>query len=164
MSDGMILTNAGRNLLAQAMTGKTLTFTRAFIGDGILPANSDASSRTSLISPKMELPIQSISKTEQIGTCEIILEMTNKNLTQGFFVNEYGVFAKIDGGAETLYAYRNTGANLQFLPGDNGIDLIHYSLSLITVISQAQNVTAIINSQNSYVTLPVLDGRMFEGV
>ncbi len=160
MADGMILTEAGRNLLALAMTGQNLIFTRAFIGDGILPANSDASKRTALINSKMELPIQSISKTEQIGTCEIVLELSNQNLTQGFFVNEYGVFAKIQGGNEILYAYRNTGANLQFLPGFNGVDLIHYTLSLITVIAQAQNVTAIINSQNSYVTLPVLDGRM----
>ena len=158
--NGMILTDAGRNLLAQALTGKTLTFTRAFIGDGILPANSDPTKRTSLISSKMELPIQSISKSEGIGTCEVVLEVSNKNLSHGFFVNEYGVFAKINGGTETLYAYRNTGANLQFLPGDNGVDLIHFSLSLITVIAQAPNVTAIINSQNSYVTLPVLDGRM----
>ena len=160
MANGVILTNAGRNLLAQALTGHTLTFTRAYIGDGILPANSDPASRTALISPKMELPILSMTKTANVGTCEVVLEISNKNLSQGFFVNEYGLFAKIDNGSESLYAYRNTGANLQFLPGDNGVDLIHYSLSLITVISQAQNVTAIINTQNSYVTLPVLDGRM----
>lgn len=158
--NGLILTEAGQNLLAQALTGKTLTFTRAFIGDGILSANSNPAKRTSLISPKMELPIQSITKTQQIGTCEVVLELSNKNLATGFFVNEYGIFARINNGAENLYAYRNTGANLQFLPGDNGVDLIHYSLSLITVISQAQNVTAIINSQNNYVTVPVLDGRM----
>lgn len=160
MADGLVLTETGRELLAQALTGKTLTFTRAFIGDGILPANSDPAKRTNLISRKMELPIQSIQKSNQIGTCEIVLEMSNKDLKTGFFVNEYGVFAKLNNEAEQLYAYRNTGANLQFLPGDNGIDLVHYSLSLITVISQAPNVTAIINTANSYVTVPVLDGRM----
>ncbi len=157
---GMILTENGRNLLAQAMTGKTLTFTRAFIGDGIAQSNTDLSKITSLISPKKELAIQSITKTSQIGTCEIVLEISNQNLTQGFFVNEYGVFAKIDNEAEILYCYRNTGANLQFLPGDNGVDLIHFTLSVVTVIAQAQNVQAVINSQNSYVTVPVLEGKM----
>lgn len=160
MADGLILTIAGRNLLSQALTGKRLTFTRAEIGDGILASNVDGSEQTKLIRRKLELPIQSIQASNQIGTCEIVLEMSNKNLAEGFFVNEYGIFAKIDNGSEALYAYRNTGANLQFLPGDNGVDLVHYTLSLITVISQAPNVTAIINTNNAYVTVPVLDGRM----
>lgn len=160
MADGLILTIAGRNLLSQALTGKRLTFTRAEIGDGILASNIDGSEQTKLIRKKLELPIQSIQKSNQIGTCEIVLEMSNKNLAEGFFVNEYGIFARIENEPEALYAYRNTGANLQFLPGDNGVDLVHYTLSLITVISQAPNVTAIINTANSYVTVPVLDGRM----
>ena len=107
----------------------------------------------------MYLPIKSISKTQQLGTCEIVLEMNNQNLTQGFFVNEYGVFAKLNNEAEILYAYRNTGSNLQFLPAYNGVDAIDVLLSLIIIISQAPNVTAIINVENTYITLPVLEGR-----
>ncbi len=160
MADGVILTDAGRNLLALAMTGKTLTFTRAFIGEGILPANSDPAKRTALISPKLEIPILSLNRTNEIGTCELIFEVNNQNLTQGFFVNEYGLFARVDNEPETLYAYRNTGANLQFLPAFNNIDLIHYSLSLIVVISQAKNVTAVINNQLVYITRSQCEARM----
>lgn len=160
MSNGMILTNAGRNILAKALTGKTLTFTKAMTGDGTL-GSRNAASLTALISPKRELPIQSMSTTGSLGTCEVVLEMTNKGLTTGFFVREYGLFAKEpDTGVETLYSYCNKGSEAGYLEGDNGVDIINYTLSLVTVIDQASNVTAYITNSNQYVTISRLDQRM----
>ena len=161
MANGMTLTQAGRNILALALTGKPLVFTRAFCGDGILPAGKDISTLTALISPKRELPIQSKNTLQGIGTCEVVLEMSNKNLTQGFFVREYGLFAlHPDTQQETLYAYRNSGDNSGYLEGDNGVDIINYTLSIVTVIDQAPNVSAILTSTNQYVTITRLDSRV----
>lgn len=159
MSSGMILTNTGRAMLAQALSGHTLTFTRAMTGDGTL-GTRDARTLTALISSKRELPIQSISAITSTGTCEIVLEMTNKGLKQGFFVREYGVYAKIDNGSEALYSYCNKGNEAGYLEGENGIDLINYTLSLVTVIDQAANVTAYITNSNQYVTISRLESRV----
>lgn len=160
MPEGMILTNAGRNLLARAIAGAKLNFTRAAIGDGEI-TTQDQTELTNLINLKKYLPIQSILKTESIGTCEVVMEMSNSGLSSGFFVREYGLFANDpDSGAEILYAYRNKGNQAGYLPGDNGIDAVNYTLTILTVIDQAQNVTATISTTNSYATISRLEGRV----
>lgn len=156
----MILTTAGRNLLAKALTGKSLVFTRAYCGDGLLKSGQDLSSITALISPKKELPIQSMNTLSGVGTCEVVVEMTNKNLSTGFFVREYGLFAlDPDTNTEILYSYRNTGDESGYLEGDNGVDLISYTVSIVTVIDQAPNVSAVLANTNQYVTVTRMDSR-----
>ncbi len=156
----MRLTYAGRNLLARAITGQQLIFTRAFAGDGVL-TNQNISEMTNLISPKRELPIQSIEIPEGVGVAEIILEMNNADLSQGFFLREYGLFAQDpDTEEEVLYSYRNAGNEASYLPGSNGADTVQFTLSLMTIIDQAENVTAQITSTNSYVTNSRLESRV----
>lgn len=158
MSSGMVLTTQGRNLLAKALTGKELHFTRAFTGDGSL-GSRDIYSLTDLINRRQELPIQNMN-TSQTGTCEVVLEMSNKNLSAGYFVREYGLFARDpDTQAEVLYSYANKGENCGYLEAFNGVDLINYTLSLVTVIDNAPNITATINNSNAYVTTTKLDAR-----
>lgn len=158
----MILTTAGRNLLAKALTGKALTFTRAAVGDGSL-GSKDPYALTNLISFKRELPIQSMNVVSGIGTAEVVLEMTNKGLTQGFFLREYGIFAKDpDTGQELLYSYKNAGDKAGYLEGDNGTDIVSHTLSIVTVIDQAQNVTAVINNTYQYVTASRLEQRVMD--
>ena len=162
MAQGMILTNAGRNLLAKALTGKQLLFTRAAIGNGDL-GTRDPKTLTGLIAFKKELPIQSMRTAGTIGSAEVVLEMTNKGMTSGFFVKEYGLFARDpDTNSEILYSYRNMGAEAGYLEGDNGVDIISYTLSIVTVIDQAPNVTAIINNTNQYVTISRLEQRVMD--
>lgn len=154
----MILTTAGRNLLAKALTGKLLTFTKAMCGNGRL-GTKDPLTLTNLISPKRELPIQSM-RTSATGTAEVTVEMTNKGLTTGFFVYEYGLFAKDpDTQQEVLYSYSYTD-NPNYLEGDNGIDIINHILTIVTVIDQAPNIQATITSSNNYVTITRLDARI----
>lgn len=160
MAEGMRITYAGRNLLAKAITGKRLNFTRAYAGDGVL-TNQNVNEMSELISPKRELPIQSIEIPEGIGVAEIILEMNNADLANGFFLREYGLFAEDpDSHEEILYSYRNVGNDASYLPGSNGADTVQYTLSLMTIIDQARDVTAQITSNNSYVTNSRLEARI----
>lgn len=160
MAQGMRLTYAGRNLLAKALTGKKLNFTRGYAGDGEL-TTENISELTGLISPKRELPIQSIEIPEGVGVAEVILEMNNAELSNGFFLREYGLFAQDpDTEEEVLYSYRNAGNEASYLPGSNGADTVQFTLSLMTIIDQAENVTATIASNNSYVTNSRLESRM----
>lgn len=158
-TDGMILTTAGMNLLALAMTGKELKFTRGACGDGKLADNSDPYALTELISEKQSLAIQSISTTKT-GTCEVVLEVSNEKLTSGYFIREYGLFAQHpDTGQEVLYAYANKGDKCGYLELYDGTNPINYSLSLVAVVDQSPNITAIISSSNAYVTVSRLDAR-----
>lgn len=161
MASGMILTMAGRILLAKALTGKPLVFTRAYCGDGVLKSGQDQTLLTKLISPKKELPIQSMNTLQGIGTCEVVVEMTNAGMSSGFFVREYGLFAlDPDNKSEVLYSYRNTGDKSGYLEGDSGSDKISYTVSIVTVIDQAPNVSAVLTNTNQYVTYTKLDSKI----
>ena len=157
---GMNITNNGRNLLAKALTGKKLEFTRVIVGDGTL-TNQNTLTMNNLISQKKVLPIVQLNKTQSIGTAEVICEMNNSDLQAGFWVREFGLFAKDpDTNQEILYSYRNVGNEASYFPGAGGIDAIYYILTLVTVIDQAQNVTATIVNGNNYVTNTILNGRI----
>lgn len=156
-TDGMILTTSGRNLLTKAMTGKELRFTRGACGDGVLAPNGEPYELSRLISEKQSLAIQSINAT-RTGTCEVVLEVSNQDLIFGYFVREYGLFARDpDTGQEVLYAYANKGDLCGYLETFDGTNPINYTLSLIAVVEQSPNITAIINNSNSYVTISRLD-------
>ena len=156
----MTLTNAGRNLLAKALTGKTLTFTHAAVGNGDL-GNRSISAMTGLVSQKLTLPVTAM-KTSSVGTAEVTVEISNSELTTGFFLKEYGLFAKDPDNSNNtvLYSYCNKGNEAGYLEGFDGTNPVHFALSLITVIDQAQNITANITVSNNYVTQTVLDSRI----
>lgn len=159
MASGMILTEKGRTLLSKALTGKTLSFTRAYVGTGDLGSRNPYT-MTDLVARKMELPITAI-RTSSVGTAEITVEITNAKISAGFFMKEYGVFAKDpDTQQEVLYSYINKGNEASYLEGFDGTNPVHFTLSFISVIDQAQNVTAVINNSYSYVTQSNLDFRI----
>lgn len=159
MAAGMILTNQGRNLLGTALTGKPLIFTRAFVGTGDLGSRNPAS-MTDLVARKMELPITAI-RTSSVGTAEITVEITNEKISQGFFMKEYGVFARnAESQTDYLYSYCNKGNEAGYLEGFDGTNPVHFTLSFINVIDQAQNVTATISGTYNYVTQSNLDFRI----
>lgn len=156
---GTILTEKGRQLLAKALTGKTLLFTKAAAGNGDL-GSLDPYGLNALVSQKLELPITAMN-TSSVGTAEIICELSNESLTTGFFLKEYGLFAKDpDDGTEILYCYANKGDKSGYLEGYDGTNPIHHTLHIITVIDQAASVTANITASYSYVTKSALDSRI----
>lgn len=160
---GMVLTNAGRNVLAKALTGKTLKFTRAWAGDGYLPENPDIATMTQVINPHIEMEIEEISIPPHIGTAKITVVLSNKELQTGFFLREIGLFAEDpDTLNEVLYGYCNSADTADFMPGYGGADTVYYRFDLTVIIDQAQNVTAIFSDNPLAVTHQQLDDRSDE--
>ena len=157
---GMTLTKEGRNLLAKALAGKELKFVRVAAGDGRLPDGQNIYDMTAMVHPVQDLPIASCSVTG-VGTATIQAVMTNQGLDMGFFVREIGLFATDpDSGTETLYGYCNAGDEADYMPGQNGPDVVQYLLALVAVVDQAQNVTAVISEGLVFVTHPELEQRL----
>lgn len=150
--DGMKVTAAGRTLLAKAIAGTELRFTRVMAGDGALPPDTNIYELTGLIHPVKEIPISSIRVTT-VGQATITAMLSNEGQTQLLTVREIGIFAENpDGGNEILYAYTNAGEYPDFIPGQDGADVHQSLLSFVTVIDNAQNVTAVIDGSLVYVT------------
>ena len=139
---GTILTNLGRNLLAKALTGAQLTFTKVQLGDGVWDSSISPENLTSLISPKIDLPIQDLQIMGD-GTAMLRVVLTNTGLQEGFFTRELGIFAQDPDLGEILYAVAYA-QNPDFIPAD-GVTKVENVIDIITVVSNAQNVSAIIS-------------------
>ena len=158
---GLILTDAGRNILSQALTGEAITFTRVALGAGDVPQNPEA--LVALVDEKRNAPIQSFSVVGD-GTSRIRAIVTNVGLAAGFFAREVGIFAtNPDTGLETLYAYANAGNQADYLPAEGGATIVEQLFDLFTVVDSATNVTAIIDSSIIYATKDELTGVALEG-
>lgn len=156
---GLTLTIAGRNLLAKALTGVELKFTRVLCGDGYLSADQVIADLTAMVAPQRELPINSMTVTG-VGTATIRAIVANDGLTSGFWVREVGLFAEDPDDGEVLYAYANAGDYADYLPGQDGPDAVQFQLSLIAVIDQAAHVTAVISTDLTFVTQDELQYRL----
>jgi hypothetical protein len=147
---GTKLTYQGLTLLAKAITGQELRFTRVLMGDGILAEGQNIRELTDLIIPKLNLPIKDV-KVTGVGTSVMETELKNANLVSGFFAREVGIFAK-DGESEILYAVRNTGDDSEYIPAGGGSEVWDVIYDLVTVVDQAINITANIDGSIAYVT------------
>lgn len=141
---GTELTNAGRNILAKALVGKPIKFTRAFAGEGFLPEGQDVSEMTGLIAPILEMGISGMDIPPFIGTAKISVILTNKDTSRGFFLREIGLFAEEpDTKEEVLYSYCNAGDKADYVPGYGGADALWYQVDFTAVVDQAKDVTAV---------------------
>lgn len=146
------LTTQGLNLLAKCQTGLELKFTRVAMGDGKLGDGAVIKDFTKMISPKLNLPIKSIEITG-VGTTVMETELKNDDLKAGFFAREVGIFAQDpETKAEVLYAYRNTGDDSEYVPAGGASEVWNLIYDVVTVVDQAENVTAVINGDVAYIT------------
>ena len=149
-----VVTKNGLAMIAESVaTRKNLIFTRVVVGDG------DATSRnfndmTSVISPKMELPVTS-GVNEGNGQYLITATLSNNTLNVGFFPREVGLYAKVDGKAEMLYSYTNGGNNVGYVP-DKTTPIDSEIYKIRTVIGNAKNITVNM-SDSTFVTRGELD-------
>lgn len=151
---GMVLTNRGRNLLAKAQAGIQLNFTRIAVGDGNLVGSSIVD-LNALIHQVKSLNITKL-KTMTGGKAVVGAVLSNQDITSGFYFREIGVFAQDPDVGEILYCYANCGATAEYIPAGGGPDIIEKSFDIITVIGNASNVTATIDSSLIYASAQAL--------
>ena len=155
---GMLCTKAGLNVLSQGLTGERIIFNRVAIGDGILECDSESDYRqqvlnlADMINWRMNLKI---GECKNLGNGEMLLTCGESNATipEGFFAREQAVFA-IDpaDGKEILYSYRNSGGASSFIPSNTGPITKDIQFGIHTIIQNAKNVQAIIDSSFAYVS------------
>ncbi|WP_370833695.1 hypothetical protein [Acidaminococcus sp.] len=145
----LTFTQKGMQMLVQAQNSHTLTFTCGKLGSGMLTDSDDITAFTDLKAPRMMLPIV---KKDDSNPEKIVLTFNTANteLAEGFVSRELGIFAKLDGGAETLYAYSNAGANYDYIPSkDTPSDENRLEVSLI--VSSSANIAVQIDTSIVYV-------------
>ena len=148
-----VLTDAGRIILASCQTGKTLHFSKFSLSDGFVQDDTDIPAMTSMINEsKFDAPIVE-AKVLGNGNCQIRASISNKNLQNGFFIREIGLFAiHPDTGAEVLYAYLNEGDRPDYIPAGGSDSIYNLEQTIETVIDRAQNITATIDGSSIFIT------------
>jgi len=150
---GMVLTKQGLQLQARAQTGAALQFSKVKLGDGTLSSGQSLDTMTDLISIKLSLAIQSMDVIGD-GTSRVRVALTNDGLETGFFVREIGVYAyDTSAKADVLYSVSNAGDMADFLPAGGAETVVEQIIDLITVVGNAQNVTAVIDRHTMLATL-----------
>ena len=106
--NGHIITNTGRNLLARALAGEgKIIFTKAAFGDK--KHTDNLREVTELKSKKLDLNVMNVRNDN--GTAILTVQVTNKYVEHSFPIEEFGVYAKIEGDeAEVLYSYTTATA------------------------------------------------------
>ena len=146
--NGFVLTNKGRELLAKAVAGEQLTFTKMEVGDGTF--TGDIRTLTALVNKKDDF---SINQIENQGNGQVSLKaiISNKNTTIGYYIKEIGMFAHGADNIEILYAY-NKAIEADYFPAFNGSNAVEVEYQNIIIVDQAQNVTAVIDPSLTYLT------------
>ena len=109
------LTRTGQEMTGMSQGGGKLTFVRVELGDGELKEGDSIETLTALKHGVMQLPLRGY-QSEGNGKARLRFIVDNSALAAGFINREIGVFAKIENGAEQLYAYTNAGNYADWIP------------------------------------------------
>jgi len=149
--NGLFLTTRGKALQAKAQAGATLHYTRIGIGDGSL-AGTPPTELTQLISEKKSIPISKLQRLSG-GKAVVGGVFTNTGLATGFYFREFGVYAQDPDLGEILYCYGNAGSSADFIPPDSGSDVLERHIAAVTIVGNAENVTASIDQSLVFITI-----------
>lgn len=145
---GIYFTNRGRALQVKAQTGIQLNFTRIAVGDGNLGSQTVAE-LTNLVNEIKSLSITRL-KTMTGDKALVGGVLSNNGLLTGFYWREVGIFAQDPDLGEVLYCYGNAGALAEYIPSQDGADIMEKQINIITLISNAASITASIDSSLVY--------------
>lgn len=107
---GFIIPAKGMELLTGLLAGETLTITRCMVGTGQVPAETQPTALTDLVAPIAQATsTQPLVHGQQV---DFTIEYRNDlhgGLESGFYLREFGVFARAKDGADVMIYYGNLG-------------------------------------------------------
>ena len=141
---GGTVTVAGRNLITSLMAGKTIEFTRIMVGSGAMPEGVEPIDMVALVTPVAE-GVSSVPTVEN-GVLSMVVEYRNDlngGLQEGFWLREFGVFAKTEDTEEILLYYATLGDSPQPVNAykDNRIDIRRYPISIALELDADVQIT-----------------------
>lgn len=142
------LTDSGVKLQSNAQVGYPLIFTRCGISEQVVNSLDELTRLGKLEDEKGSFNIRDL-KVNNDGTSSIIVEITNKDIHEGFLMRTIGVYAKDQTGAESLYCVSHNAVGATFLPPDT-ISQENILLEIKTVVGNASNLSIVINENSLY--------------
>lgn len=165
-----VLKKQGLKLQAKVDAGSRMQLTKCILGSGTLSSGQSLENLTGLITPVQTLSIASISYSENNGACVITAVTDNSNVSTGYYLREFGIFARDPNDGEILYAVAQD-ANPDYIPPSGTSAVVSQEIGVALSFSNAANVTAQVNTSaiatvtyvNNYVTSAVADLKDMTG-
>lgn len=107
------LTAEGERMLAKAVAGTKITFTKCVLGSGYMNPGTYEKNVTDVIAKEQEVPIQSVTVNSNDSVL-VTAYFNNKKVTKGFYCREKGIYMS-DGKEEVLAIYGNNGSEAEFI-------------------------------------------------
>lgn len=149
---GGTITVAGRNLITSLIAGETIQFTRVTVGSGKLPEGKSPLDMTELVKEVAQAtstdPVS--SGGEVCMTVEYRNDM-NGGLKEGFWLSEFGVFAKTAETEEILLYYATLGDSPQPVSAfrNDRVDIRRYP---ITIALEVDAKVQVLYDTNAFLT------------
>ncbi len=144
-------TEAGLAMVARAMYGDKITFTKLVIGNG----KPDSDDPSAVANPLVEVGITKIDRSES----RVLLTgyLTSADIEASFYGTELGVYAKDASDNEVLFAYRYNATDVDYYPATSSGRAIELTFSIVTQVGSAENVTAILIEGDTYASKEAFD-------
>ena len=155
-----VVTQLGKNMIVESQNGKTVSFTRVVLGDGLVGDGEDIEKLTAIKKERLSCPIRSFVDKGN-GQFTLQFEVSNTALEKGFWHREIGVMAKTEGGAEQLYAYSYAGTAASFLY-DKTTPIQERLVKIDIVVGNTENLTVVIDSSIIHPTMAEVEERLKE--
>jgi len=108
------LTKKGADYLATRLANElAVEFLKVEIGDGAIISGQNPKNQTSLISYKKDVRI--LKKEQENNAINLTIQITNDDITQGFYLKEIGIYVNDGTSNGCLYWYCNED-NAQYIP------------------------------------------------
>ena len=108
------LTKKGADYLATRLANElAVEFLKVEIGDGTVVSGQNPKNQTSLISYKKDVRI--LKKEQENNAINLTIQITNDDITQGFYLKEIGIYVNDSTSNGCLYWYCNED-NAQYIP------------------------------------------------
>ena len=107
---GGTITVKGRDLITSLIAGETIEFTRIVVGSGQVPEGVEPIDMEALVEPVAEAT--STVPTVENSVLSMVVEYRNDlngGLQTGFWLREFGIFAKTENSEEILLYYATLG-------------------------------------------------------
>lgn len=153
----MQLTNVGINALLRALSGANIVFTNLKIGNG---AAQSAATATDLSNPLKTLAITAVAVANQKASLSVTL--SNAGVEEGFRLTEIGIFVQDqdDEDEEILYAYGTEPEATADYVAATGDSVLEEQITIDAFVSNAENVSALINESTVYATKANFDAHV----
>ena len=127
---GFCVTVQGEELIAKLVAGSTLNLLYVMAGDGEVGDDYTPRTMTTLSNPILKGT--STTPIVNDATVSMVLEFNSSDLTESFYLREFGIFADDPDDGTILFAYGTLGDYAQYMCAgtDTGVDIRRFPVTI----------------------------------